>query len=77
MICASNKYQSCTLKYNFIFSSFLVQNYSNASSAPYQPGGGAQIPVAVNKQYNTPINMYSVDNVMDTLATQTGGMNIG
>jgi hypothetical protein len=46
--------------------SFFQQN--NASST---------LPVAVNKQYNTPINMYSVNNVMDTLAHQTAGVNLG
>ncbi|ELU02263.1 hypothetical protein CAPTEDRAFT_163591 [Capitella teleta] len=45
---------------------------SFAASAP-----SSTLPVAVNKQYNTPINMYSVNNVMDTLAHQTSGVNIG
>jgi hypothetical protein len=52
------------------------QNY-NAAPKPFMQGGGSTVPVAVNKQYNTPLPMYSVDNVMDSLATQTGAMNVG
>ena len=56
---------------------YYLQNY-NTAPKPFSPGqGGSTMPVAVNKQYNTPINMYSVDNVMDSLATQTAGMNMG
>lgn len=54
------------------------QNY-NVAPKPFQPGQDEQdtVPVALNKQYNTPIQMYSVGNVMDSLATQTGSMNLG
>lgn len=53
------------------------QQTYNRNPQPFAPGGGgSSMPVAMNKQYNTPINMYSVGNVMDTLATQTANMNV-
>ena len=55
----------------------LQANY-NTKPKPFAPGGGAGgVPVAVNKQYNSPLNMYSVDNVMDSLSGQAQAMNIG
>ena len=56
------------------------QDY-NRAAAPFSPGGTpmsqAHVPVAVNKQYNTPINMYSMDNVMDSLVAQTSAISVG
>ena len=56
----------------------LQANY-NTAPKPFAPGGGGGggVPLAVNKQYNTPIHMYSVDNVMDSLSGQTNALNIG
>ena len=44
---------------------------------PFVPGGASTVPVALNKQYNTPISMYSVDNVMNSLSNKTADMNMG
>lgn len=51
-------------------------NY-NTAPKPFTPGGGGGVPMAVNKQYNSPLNMYSVNNVMDSLSGQTQALNMG
>ena len=53
-----------------------LQPSYNTAPKPFTPGGGG-VPVAMNKQYNSPLNMYSVDNVMDSLSGQANAMNIG
>jgi len=53
----------------------LQANY-NTAPKPFTPGGGG-VPMAVNNQYNSPLNIYSVDNVMDSLSGQANAMNIG